>query len=197
MKTSGSFQKGHKVNLGRHRSEETIAKIRQSKLGKSNGNCSEETKHKISLALIKHGDRKRNGTTRFYRVWKGMKGRCINNINYAKYKWYRGRGIKVCEEWSDYLNFKRDMEKSYESHIKEYGEKDTTLDRIDNKKGYSKENCRWATLVEQGRNKSTVCLFGGETQLQASFRLGGSKSLIFNRLRKGMSPEIAYNLPRK
>jgi len=90
--------------------------------------------------------------TRFYKIWLGMKSRCFNKNN-ARYKCYKGRGITVCDRWLDFNNFKEDMYESYTKHVEEYGEKETTIDRIDNDKNYEKDNCRWATWSEQSKNK--------------------------------------------
>jgi len=90
--------------------------------------------------------------TRFHTTWSGIKSRCLN-VNEVGYKNYGGRGIKVCDKWLDYLGFREDMLESYQQHVKEYGEKDTFIDRIDVDKDYCKENCRWATRKEQNNNK--------------------------------------------
>ena len=79
-----------------------------------------------------------------YKTWDSMIGRCYHKTN-ASYKNYGARGITVCQEWlDDFANFLRDMGNKPEGH---------TLDRIDNDKGYSKDNCRWATWSEQIRNQ--------------------------------------------
>lgn len=90
--------------------------------------------------------------TRFHNSWKEMVRRCTdkNSISFAN---YGGRGIKVCPEWSDFENFKRDMYASFREHSEAYGEKNTTLDRVDSDKDYCLSNCRWATYDVQVRNR--------------------------------------------
>jgi hypothetical protein len=85
--------------------------------------------------------------TRFYRLWQTINTRC-NNSNRKFYFKYGGSGIK--SEWSNsFIKFKNDMYESYLEHVKKFGEKETSIDRIDNKKNYCKSNCRWATRKEQ------------------------------------------------
>ena len=81
--------------------------------------------------------------TRPYRTWANMGDR-IYNPNNEFYKDYGGRGIGRDPSWDDFSNFWEDMKGSYSDEL--------TLDRVDPNKGYSKENCRWATNVEQARN---------------------------------------------
>lgn len=96
---------------------------------------------------------------RFYKIWADMKQRC-NNPNCSSFYNYGGRGIQYCLEWMCYENFKNDMYPSYLKHIVSFGQKQTTLDRIDVNDHYYKENCRWATCQQQRinvRNKEEYC----------------------------------------
>ena len=93
-------------------------------------------KNKITHGLTQH---------RLYHIWNKMVDRCCN-INNKNYKDYGDRGITVCAEWRESpLKFIEDMFPSFEEGL--------TLDRVDNDKGYSKENCRWATKTEQRINR--------------------------------------------
>lgn len=94
-------------------------------------------------AVTTHGRSK----DKIYSVWEGIKGRCLNKNN--KYYWnYGGRGIGVCDEWLEFENFYKDMG---EIPVKNY-----EIDRIDNNKGYSKENCRWVEKSVNQHNRNSL-----------------------------------------
>lgn len=83
-----------------------------------------------------------------YNSWAKMKERCGNSNN-DYYSYYRENNIRVCKRWKNsFLSFLEDMG---ERPSKKY-----SIDRIDNNKGYYKENCRWATRSEQQCNKRTT-----------------------------------------
>ena len=82
--------------------------------------------------------------TRAYKAWLYMRDRCKNTKS-PKYKYYGGKGVKISNEWQSFENFFRDM-----GHPKE----GMTLDRIDVNGNYEVSNCRWATMMEQGKNKT-------------------------------------------
>ena len=131
-------------------------------------------------ARTKHG---KHGTPE-YSAWLGLRKRC-NNPNGTKYQNYGGRGIVVCERWDSFENFLSDMgERPSAKH---------SVDRIDNDGNYCPENCRWATMKEQSRNKTTTRLieFDGRSMCAVDWGdyLGIRHATITQRLHRGWSVE--------
>jgi len=100
--------------------------------------------------LITHGLSK----TRFYHIWSGMYCRCHKTYHGAFWR-YGGRGITVYAKWHTFQGFVDDMYDSYKKHCEQFGEQDTSIDRIDGTKGYYPGNVRWATCKEQANNMIT------------------------------------------
>ncbi len=96
-----------------------------------------------------------------YRSWVAMVQRCTNPNN-KNYLDYGGRGIGLCAEWRDFRAFFSDMGTRPEN---------MTIERIDNNKGYSPSNCKWATWAEQCRNKRSnkFYTYDGQTRTIAEW----------------------------
>jgi hypothetical protein len=97
-----------------------------------------------ALKVLRHAHARKGKRTRTYRAWDNMLSRCYRK-SYRQYDDYGGRGIVVCERWR----------KSFDNFLADMGEApaNKTLDRQNVNGNYEKNNCRWATRVEQARNK--------------------------------------------
>lgn len=148
-------------------------------------------KELASITMTKLSTKHGGYYTPTYHIWNSMLDRCRNPNNPA-YKHYGERGITVCERWAAFENFLTDM-----------GEKPhkRSLDRIDNNKGYSPENCRWATNKEQSNNKRT-CIqltYNGETKNITEWAdyLDIDRNLIYSRIEAGWSTHKALLTPSR
>lgn len=146
--------------------------------------CGCLAKELTGVAFRTHGESR---TSPEYRTWCSMKRRCTNPST-KNFRHYGGRGITVCQRWMD----------SYEVFLSDMGRRPSpkhTLDRIDNNKGYSPDNCRWATYKEQALNKSTTRRINGKSVQELSLESGISVKCLQLRLHRGWSIERATTQP--
>ena len=138
--------------------------------------------------LLTHG----RTTDPEYHVWAKMHQRC-RNPRAQKYPEYGGRGIRVCERWSSYLNFIEDMGRRPSA--------DHQIDRINNDGHYEPGNCRWATRKVQQQNRGCCFLiaYNGTTQSAGAWAkepgIPVSADTIRSRLKAGWAPLDALLTP--
>ena len=134
--------------------------------------------------------------SRLYRIWRCMKMRCLKPSHEA-YVRYGGSGIEICREWlNSFMEFRSwSLDNGYSD--------DLTIDRICNKDGYHPGNCRWATYLEQERNKESllpaVTAFG-ETKKICEWADAPRCVIPYKSLRRriidlGRDPEWAMTTP--
>jgi len=159
--------------------------------------CGCYNKETMSKTMTTHGMRK----TRFYNIWNHMKHRCYNK-NVKDYKYYGERGIKVCAHWLEsFENFRDDMYESYLEHVKQFGEKNTTIDRFPDQNGnYELTNVRWATYKEQSNNQRSnhFLTFNGQTMTMTQWakKINSSLDILNGRInRQGWSTKKALTTP--
>jgi hypothetical protein len=116
-----------------------------------------------------------------------MKARCAGTGGGADARNYRDRGISVCDSWRG----------SFEAFLTDMGEppEGMSLDRVDNARGYSKENCRWATREEQNLNKRNnvrYTLNGRSLTLAEWSRENGiGRVTMLKRIQRGVPVDVA------
>lgn len=123
-----------------------------------------------------------------YNSWESMMSRCHNPKD-KDYERYHGAGITVCRRWHDVTNFVKDM-----------GERPSgkSIDRKDGTKGYYLRNCRWATTLEQGSNRTNALkgIVNGELLhvAEAARRYSISETTLARRMHEGLSLQEAVDL---
>jgi hypothetical protein len=124
---------------------------------------------------------------RLYRIWSDMRRRC-NNYKRPDFKWYGALGVKVCAEWGRASSF---IEWAMASGYRD----DLTLDRIDVRGDYGPDNCRWADIKTQERNRrnNRRITFNGETMCMSEWaeRAGVSPQAFRARIERGWTMERA------
>lgn len=125
--------------------------------------------------------------TEIYKRWLSMKQRCYDK-NHKTYSRYGKNGITVCDEWMTFIPF-------YEWSMSHGYKEGLSLDRIDNTKGYSPDNCRWVTIKEQAnnrRNNIVIMRDGIRYTLTTYCEANNLKySRVLNRMHRGLPFEEA------
>ena len=137
--------------------------------------------------------RKHDGKgTRLYQIWKSMRERC-NTKTASNYSRYGGIGISICDEWNDFAVFKDwALSNGYKDNL--------SIDRINVYGNYEPDNCRWATVKQQGNNKrnSIRYLFNGKnlTLSEWSDIVKIPMKTLWARLKRGWSIEKTLTTPK-
>lgn len=151
-------------------------------LSGNTGSCGCLGKENRIKSIKTHG----MSNTKIFSRWKRMLQRCQDS-GVPEYKRYGARGIRVCDRWQKFENFYQDMGLPPGENY--------SIDRINNDGDYSPENCRWATPIEQGRNKRKTAFLtinGQKRPLTEWCEIyGKDRSTVRYRLRIGLSPEEA------
>lgn len=115
-------------------------------------------------------------------IWRGMRARCLYKCH-PSYPWYGGKGIKVCERWSNFENFLRDMGKAPGPGY--------SIERKRTSGDYEPSNCYWLHRKKQNRNKSNNIrvTFQGKTKCLADWadHFGISYGRFYRQYRAGKS----------
>ena len=119
--------------------------------------------------------------TRLYRIWKNMRSRC-NCKSVSQYKDYGGRGITVCDEWSDYKVFQVwALSNGYADNL--------TIDRIDTNGNYTPDNCKWSNHKEQNRNRRDNHIVDGKSLSEWAEITGLNYQTLVSRANRGCSKD--------
>jgi hypothetical protein len=169
----------------------TLNVVRQSLMSGNTKSCGCLHTEVLKSFNIKHGhSSKLSGKTPEYTAWTGMKQRVLNP-KCKFYKWYGGRGIKVCARWiHSFENFLEDMGRRPDG---------MSLGRRDNNKDYCKSNCRWETRDQQDNNRSdTVRLkYKNKTMgiAQWSRICKINSATLSHRITTGIPVDLALEIP--
>ncbi len=129
--------------------------------------------------------------TKLYDVWAAIKQRCCNPNN-ARYVDYGGRGINLCSEWLEYEPFARwALYNGYSDGL--------DIDRIDNERGYSPDNCRFVSKKQNNRNKrnNRFLDYNGDVKSLSEWSeiMGIDPKTVWKRLARGWTTKKALETP--
>ncbi|WP_270207323.1 hypothetical protein [Streptococcus anginosus] len=148
--------------------------------------------HTISCGCKKiiHG---KSNKERLYQTWKNMRQRC-NNPNRSDYPRYGGRGVRICNEWNEYSNFRAwALSNGYADNL--------SIDRIDVNGNYEPSNCRWVDNFVQANNvrNNRMITFKNNTYTMAEFarKIGISYSTLQHRLDRGWTIDKIVQTPQR
>lgn len=167
---------GQYVREGRSR---LVLQCKCGDVSESTAQNARQAKGCRACVQVIHGHAQPGNATPTYLSWFSMMRRCFGQ-NVWNYSQYGGAGVTVCDKWKTFVGFLEDM-----------GERPagTSLDRIDNNLGYSKENCRWATAKQQARNKKNNVLItiSGQTRCVTEWAevSGIGENALRSRIRAG------------
>jgi len=167
--------------------------VRAFKLLSNSKSCGCQTAAQRPIA---HGENRVGKRTRLYSTWDGMRQRCSNPRHY-QFMLYGGRGITVCPEWSSFQSFQQwALASGHQPGLQ--------IDRIDNDRGYSPDNCRWVTDAQNKRNTSVNQIIEayGERKCATDWALDPRATVkpgtMVYRMRKlNMAAEEAISSPRR
>lgn len=149
--------------------------------GLKNCGCGINRKFRTKHGLSKHP---------IYRSWLEMRRRCLSKNDIAYPNW-GGKGITICERWSNFALFYEDMIPTWKAGL--------SLGRINNHRGYSPANCRWETDKEQNNNTSNnrIIKIGSEEKTMTQWLefYGITANCFYNRMKRGMPEDQAMSWP--
>jgi hypothetical protein len=168
-----------------------LSNLRSGRI-KSCGCLNNENKHRTDNKGTHH-----LSNTQIYHIYSGMKMRCYYEKN-DSYGRYGARGIKICDEWlgkDGFINFyKWSMENGYKEEKSKTGRNLYSIDRIDNNKDYSPNNCRWVLIKVQNYNKRTN--FFTLEEITKIENAGFTGEVIKSRIKKyGYTLDEAIKIP--
>jgi hypothetical protein len=160
---------------------------------RSNGtkSCGCLARERITRRNTTHGCAAHSARRTEYRIWSGIKTRCLNPRSEA-FARYGGRGVTMCSAWAN----------SFETFLEDMGHRPSplhTIDRIDNDGPYAKENCRWSDRYQQANNRSSNVRveINGQcmTMSEAAREYGKTRQHIRDRIEQGWPLSMALLIP--